>query len=257
MADKKYLDSTGLQEYTKLVKGKMNTMQENLQEQIDKINVMASNLKLAGSVSPSIIQRDVESTVTVTATVSGTFENSDVTSIKVLTKDVNGVKSASDSEKVTLSDADQSKTPSKTYSVTATVKGAPLTASTTVYAYYPIYYCATADFTNAGSLTVDENSIDHIPTNASSFVKSTSKQNYGVTCPASSNNLSKFMLFVPVAVTQHTVFKYSEKGLGDTSGFGAPLSVCTKTINGIQYKVYYSGGTTTYNDGKTFYINAA
>lgn len=256
MADKKYLDSTGLQEYTKLVKGKMNTMQENLQEQIDKINVMASNLKLAGSVSPSIIQRDVESTVTVTATVSGTFENSDVTSIKVLTKDVKEVKSASDSEKVTLSDDSQSKTPSKTYTVTATVKGAPLTASATVYAYYPIYYCATADFTKA-DLTVDENSIDHIPTNASSFVKSTAKQNYGVTCPNGVNNLSKFVLFVPVAVTQHATFKYHATKLGDTSGFGAPLSVCEKTINNIRYKVYYSQGTTTYDDGKTFYINAA
>lgn len=225
----------GVTEWSQLPYSRVECMSEPGQSEVqpmsqkavtDVFNILASGAKVALSLSPSTIYKNVLTNVTLTGTMSGSVP----TEMKLM--DGATVLKISEASPISHTISISQSTNTHTYNVIGTTMGIILNGSATLNARHPIYYGFAA---SAAALAVDANRYNPTTTAAHTYEK---------TASASGNH---FYILVPSDIS----------GLSNFSMGGAPfvMQSSVQTIGGIEYKVYMSANI--YNSGTTVTVVAS
>ena len=205
---------------------KTNALLTELSAVNGRVAALSSGLKVSLSVSPAVIHKGVTTSVTLKGSVADNAGAVIADCITILTSKGNAVQAnvssfTTDDEITTVAGSVQ-------FAVSAECQGLKLGAKATVSARYPVYV---GMGTTPESVVTDINKMD----------ATTSATNKTYSARAKADNVS-FYLLVPTDVTQPASFSMG----------GAPFAMKdtqTKTIGGVQFKIYQSGET--YDTGTT------
>lgn len=207
--------------------------QNNLANQLQAIS---AGLKVAASISPTVIYKNTATNVTISGTVKNNSGN--ITASEIVIKSGSTIlKSATNtaSTSITKSVTAGSSENTISYIITATASGLPLSTTVNLNARHPVYYGMGTSATNVKA------------NGAKASARTTAVSNTTYDATADANNV-RFYLLVPSDVTRPTSF---------TMG-GAPVDMVipssTTTIDGIAYYVFYTNAT--YNSGGNVQIKA-
>lgn len=211
---------------------KANQSINNLSTELNKTNgkllVLESNARLSVSISPGVVYKNEQ----VTVTINVSFTNTANIIADVLKVTIDGNVRTVENANTLRESTTVTPTDTITYRAEAEVKGVTLTASAALNARNPVY-CGFG--TSASSVAIIGNRLSA----RTSAIGTHSKT-------ATANNVN-FFLLVPTDVTAPSNF---------TMG-GAPyvMNKTSETINGVTYNVFKSGAT--YNSGATVTIIAS
>jgi len=210
-------------QWAALNSGITNTQRETMQADIAanqaKIAALAAGIDVNISFNPSVIYKNVETSVTVT----GTMVNGVPTNMKLMDGETviheGAASPLSDQVHVNIS------TNTKTFKVVGESSGVTLSKEGNVAARYPIYY----GFNVSPSVLAVDDLARYAPTTSAAHTYSRENNRDG----------NHFYILVPSDISALSSFTMN----------GAPfvMAASTEVINGITYKVYTSGNT--YNAG--------
>lgn len=286
---KKYLDSAGLQKYTELVKGKIESVATDLEGKISvkadqtvvdakadqtvvdglgtrmgKLELAAANVSINTTISPTFLEVGVAGSVTATTSVYGGGEFNaakHVNSISITdgTTPQAGSKVSSVSKvyEITLA-ANETRTFTSNAGIEISGATKDLSKQVTLKPYYRTYYIATNAFVGADNkinetALKDCEDLSKVNGNVKSFVDTTAKKTYDYN---TNQDRSKLFLFVPSGNAGGNPTFSNKPTFKDGNGYGVQMSEVKDlvTINNVKYRVFYSSGTNIYNSGKNFKI---